>query len=101
MSSSDRMGEDLSLQVEALAETLEKRLLADGMLELPITSIQALMSALCKVYAASVENGEVEPPVAFRTGLGQTDAVVVCAGLLRATGMSAFELGFWQNATGR
>jgi hypothetical protein len=95
------MGEDLSLQVEALAETLEKRLLADGMLELPITSIQALMSALCKVYAASVENGEVEPPVAFRTGLGQTDAVVVCAGLLRATGMSAFELGFWQNATGR
>jgi hypothetical protein len=101
MSSSDRMGADLSRQVEALAETLEKRLVADGMLDLPITSVQALMSALCKVYAASVENGEVEPPVAFRTGLGQTDAVVVCAGLLRATGMSAFELGFWQNATGR
>ena len=101
MSSFDGSREELALRVEVLAETLEKRLVAEGTVDLPVTSLQALMSALCKVYAASVENGEVEPPVAFRTGLGQTDAVVVCAGLLRATGMSAFELGFWQNATGR
>jgi hypothetical protein len=87
--------------MESLAEILEKGLSEQGAVDLPLAAFQALMSALCKAYAASVESGEVEPPVAFRTGLGQTDAVVVCAGLLRATGMSAFELGFWQNATGR
>jgi len=40
-------------------------------------SLQQLMGSLCRLYALSVEHGEVEPPVTTRTGIGATDAMVV------------------------
>ena len=68
---------------------------------LALDDLQKLMAALCKAYAHAVELGEVEPPVASRTGISSTAAMIVAAGLLKASGMSAFELGFWQSWTGR
>lgn len=92
---------DLSPQARMLAAEIDRRLAADEGDILDLESLQKLMGSLCRLYALSVEHGEVEPPVATRTGIGATDAMVVSNGLLRAAGMSAFELGFWQSWTGR
>jgi hypothetical protein len=92
---------DISVAAKALANNLESRLTKGLDHELDLASFQALMSVLCRIYADSVELGEVEPPVLSRTGISATDAMAVSAGLLQAAGMSAFELGFWQSWTGR
>ncbi len=92
---------DLVADAKRLAEEIGRRLdRGEGQI-LDLESLQQLMGSLCRLYSLSVENGEVEPPVATRTGIGATDAMVVSNGLLRAAGMSAFELGFWQSWTGR
>jgi hypothetical protein len=92
---------DLVADAKRLAEEIGRRLDRGEGEILDLESLQQLMGSLCRLYSLSVENGEVEPPVATRTGIGATDAMVVSNGLLRAAGMSAFELGFWQNWTGR
>lgn len=92
---------DLVADAKRLAEEIGRRLDRGEGEILDLESLQQLMGSLCRLYSLSVENGEVEPPVATRTGIGATDAMVVSNGLLRAAGMSAFELGFWQSWTGR
>ena len=92
---------NISDAARVLAQELEIRLANGCDHELDLASFQALMSVLCRIYADSVELGEVEPPVCSRTGISATDAMTVSAGLLQAAGMSAFELGFWQSWTGR
>lgn len=92
---------DLAADARRLAERIVQRLDRGEDEILDLESLQQLMASLCRLYSLSVEHGEVEPPVATRTGIGATDAMVVSNGLLRAAGMSAFELGFWQSWTGR
>jgi hypothetical protein len=83
-----------------LAATIE-RCIADGRLDvLPAETLQALIAAACRLYAARREAGEQLAPVA-RNALTATDVMVTASGLLRTADLAAFELGMWQGWTGR
>ena len=64
-------------------------------------ALQALMAAVCRVYAAQVEAGEQFLPLPERGGVTATDVMVTASGLLRAANLAVFELGMWQSWTGR
>ena len=77
-----------------------ERGIADGRLDvLSAESLQKLIAAACRLYAARREAGEQLPPVA-RNSLTATDVMVTASGLLRAADLAAFELGMWQGWTG-
>ena len=78
-----------------------ERSVADGKLDtLPAETLQALIAAACRLYAARRGAGEQFPPVA-KNALAATDVMVTASGLLRAADLAAFELGMWQGWTGR
>ena len=78
-----------------------ERSIADGKLDtLPAETLQALIAAACRLYAARREAGEQFMPVAHNA-LAATDVMVTASGLLRAADLAAFELGMWQGWTGR
>jgi hypothetical protein len=64
-------------------------------------AMQALMGALCRVYAAQVENGAKYTPIAEGQVVSPTGVMVTASGLLRAANLAVFELGMWQSWTGR
>ena len=83
-----------------LAATIERGI-ADGKLDvLPADALQALIAAVCRLYAARREAGEQFAPVA-KNSISATDVMVTASGLLRAADLAAFELGMWQGWTGR
>jgi hypothetical protein len=78
-----------------------ERSIADGKLDtLPAETLQALIAAACRLYAARREAGEEFTPVA-KNALAATDVMVTASGLLRAADLATFELGMWQGWTGR
>jgi hypothetical protein len=78
-----------------------ERSVVDGKLDtLPAETLQALIAAACRLYAARREAGEQFTPVA-KNALAATDVMVTASGLLRAADLAAFELGMWQGWTGR
>ena len=64
-------------------------------------AMQTLMAALCRVYAAQVENGANYTPIAEGQIVSPTGVMVTASGLLRAANLAVFELGMWQSWTGR
>jgi hypothetical protein len=87
-------------ECKRVAAALE-RALADGKLDtVPAETLQALIAAACRLYAARREAGEQFMPVA-KKALTATDVMVTASGLLRAADLAAFELGMWQGWTGR
>jgi hypothetical protein len=89
-----------SAEAKRVAATLE-RSIVDGKLDLVATdALQALISAACRVYTARREAGEDLSPVAKNT-VSATDVMVTTSALLRAVDLAVFELGMWQNWTGR
>ena len=64
-------------------------------------AMQTLMGALCRVYAAQVENGSKYTPIAEGQVVSPTGVMVTASGLLRAANLAVFELGMWQSWTGR
>jgi hypothetical protein len=64
-------------------------------------AMQTLMGALCRVYAAQVENGSNYTPIAEGQIVSPTGVMVTASGLLRAANLAVFELGMWQSWTGR
>jgi len=87
-------------EAKRVAAAME-RSVADGKLDtLPAETLQALIAAACRLYAARREAGEEFTPVA-RNALAATDVMVAASGLLRAADLAAFELGMWQGWTGR
>ena len=64
-------------------------------------AMQKLMSALCRVYSAQVENGAKYTPIAEGQVVSPTGVMVTASGLLRAANLAVFELGMWQSWTGR
>ena len=64
-------------------------------------AMQTLMGALCRVYAAQVENGAKFTPIAEGQVVSPTGVMVTASGLLRAANLAVFELGMWQSWTGR
>ena len=64
-------------------------------------AMQTLMGALCRVYAAQVENGAKYTPIAEGQVVSPTGVMVTASGLLRAANLAVFELGMWQSWTGQ
>ncbi len=62
--------------------------------------MQAVIAAACRVYTARREAGEDIAPVA-KNSISATDVMVTASGLLQAADLAVFELGMWQNWTGR
>jgi hypothetical protein len=89
-----------AVECKRVAAALERNV-AEGKLDtLPAETLQALIAAACRLYAARREAGEQFTPVA-RNALAATDVMVTASGLLRAADLAAFELGMWQGWTGR
>lgn len=86
-----------SAEALKLAAMIEKAL-ADGELEkLQPHAQQALIGALCKLYAANTEAGNRYGILGQRTAVTATDVMVMCGALLKAVDLQVFELGMWQS----
>ncbi len=90
-----------SAQARALAAEIERATAGDRLDVLSTETAQALMAALCKLYAAQVEAGSKETPVAEGQVVSPTGIMLTASGLLRAANLAVFELGMWQSWTGR
>jgi hypothetical protein len=64
-------------------------------------AMQKLMAALCRVYAAQVENGATHTPIPEGQVVSPTGVMLTASGLLRAANLAVFELGMWQSWTGK
>ena len=64
-------------------------------------AMQSLMSALCRVYSAQVENGANYTPIPEGQVVSPTGVMLTASGMLRAANLAVFELGMWQSWTGR
>ena len=64
-------------------------------------AMQKLMTALCRVYAAQVENGATHTPIPEGQVVSPTGVMLTASGLLRAANLAVFELGMWQSWTGK
>jgi len=89
-----------SAEAKHVAATLD-RILADGNLDaISAEALQALIASACRLYRARREAGEEFAPVP-KNSISATDVMVTASGLLKATDLAVFELGMWQNWTGR
>ena len=64
-------------------------------------AMQALMGALCRVYAGQIDNGSTHTPIPEGQSVNPTAVMVTASGLLRAANLAVFELGMWQSWTGK
>jgi hypothetical protein len=95
-----RSGDGTSADAEHIAEVIERGI-ADGRLDVLTTdTLQALIAATCRVYAARRQAGEDFLPIP-PSSLTATDVMITASGLLQATNLAVFELGMWQGWTGR
>jgi hypothetical protein len=91
---------DASVDAKRLAAMLQ-RSIVDGNLDLVAAdALQAVIAAACRLYTARRETGETFAPVA-KNSISATDVMVTASGLLQAVDLAVFELGMWQNWTGR
>ena len=89
-----------SADAKHVAATLD-RILADGNLDvISAEALQALIASACRLYRARREAGEEFAPVP-KNSISATDVMVTASALLKATDLAVFELGMWQNWTGR
>jgi hypothetical protein len=89
-----------SAEAKQVAATLD-HILADGKLDaISAEALQALIASACRLYRARREAGEEFAPVP-KNSISATDVMVTASGLLKATDLAVFELGMWQNWTGR
>jgi hypothetical protein len=87
-------------EARQVAATLD-RILADGNLDaIAADALQVLIASACRLYRARREAGEEFAPVP-KNSISATDVMVTASGLLKATDLAVFELGMWQNWTGR
>jgi hypothetical protein len=91
---------ELSDQAIRLAREIERQF-AKNDDALSVEAMQALMSALCRVYSAQVENGAKFTPIPEGQVVSPTGVMLTASGLLRAANLAVFELGMWQSWTGR
>jgi hypothetical protein len=91
---------ELSKQAIQLAREIERQF-AKSEDALSVEAMQTLMSALCHVYSAQVENGAKFTPIPEGQVVSPTGVMLTASGLLRAANLAVFELGMWQSWTGR
>jgi hypothetical protein len=89
-----------SAQAKQLAATLERSIVDDKLDTVSAEALQKLMAAACRVYTARAQAGEQFTPVP-RNSISATDVMITASGLLRSADLAVFELGMWQNWTGR
>ncbi len=83
---------------EKLAADIQRALAEGDHGVLTPPTLQKLMTAACRLYAAQVEGGSETLPVGEVT---PTDIMITASGLMRAGNLAVFELGMWQSWTGR
>jgi len=91
----------LSAEARRLAAEIERALAAGRPEAVAGEAFQALMAALCRSYAAQVEQGAEVLPLKERGNVTSTDIMLMASGLLRSANLAVFELGMWQSWTGR
>jgi hypothetical protein len=90
----------ISADATRLAAALEHSIVEDKLDAISAEALQKLIAAACRLYRARREAGEDFWPVP-RNCLSATDVMVTASGLLKAADLAVFELGMWQNWTGR
>ena len=82
----------------ALAALIEASIDARELGKVQPHAQQALVAALCKLYAAHAEAGERFDILGQRAAtVAATDVMVMCGALLKAVDLQVFELGMWQS----
>jgi hypothetical protein len=89
-----------SAEAKRIAATLERSIVDDKLDTVSAEALQKLIAAVCRVYTARREAGEQFAPVQ-KNSITATDVMITASGLLKATDLAVFELGMWQNWTGR
>jgi hypothetical protein len=89
-----------SAEAKQLAATLERSIVDDKLDTVSAEALQKLIAAACRVYTARAQAGETFTPVP-RNSITATDVMITASGLLRSADLAVFELGMWQNWTGR
>ena len=89
-----------SADAKHLAAALERSVVDDKLDTVSAEALQKLMAAACRVYTARAQAGEQFTPVP-RHSISATDVMITASGLLRSADLAVFELGMWQNWTGR
>ncbi len=82
------------------ASLIEAKVAGGDLGALTPEAVQALMAALCKLYAANVDAGNKYPVVSSRMAITGTDSMILCGALLKAVDLQVFELGMWQSWSG-
>ncbi|HUI12925.1 MAG TPA: hypothetical protein VL048_05580 [Xanthobacteraceae bacterium] len=90
----------ISADATRLAAALEHSIVEDKLDTISAEALQKLMAAACRLYRARREAGEDFWPVP-RNSISATDVMVTASGLLKSADLAVFELGMWQNWTGR
>ena len=91
---------ELSAEAIRLAGEIERQFAKNDNV-LSVEAMQTLMTALCRVYSAQVENGAKFTPIPEGQVVSPTGVMLTASGLLRAANLAVFELGMWQSWTGR
>lgn len=82
----------------ALAALIEKAIDSGDLAKVQPHAQQALVAALCKLYAAHAEAGERFNILGQRAAtVAATDVMVMCGALLKSVDLQVFELGMWQS----
>jgi hypothetical protein len=89
-----------SAEAKRIAATLERSIVDDKLDTVSTEALQKLIAAVCRVYTARRQAGEQFAPVP-KNSITATDVMITASGLLKATDLAVFELGMWQNWTGR
>jgi hypothetical protein len=92
--------DNLSARAVAFAREIEQAF-AKTDDAISVEAMQALMGTLCRVYSTQIDNGAKHTPVKPGQSVSPTAIIHTASALLRAGNLSVYELGFWQNATGR
>ena len=91
---------EVSAQMLAAAASMETALAAGGLESLSNDSLQKLLAAAVKIYAAKREAGESFLPLTAAGRVTPTDIMVTSSQMLRSGNLQVFELGMWQSWTG-
>jgi hypothetical protein len=91
---------DASAETKRLAATLERSIVDDKLDTVSAEALQKLIAAACRLYTARAQAGEQFTPVP-RNSITATDVMITASGLLKSADLAVFELGMWQNWTGR
>ncbi len=84
-----------------LAAELQQAVAQDRLDAVSPGALQALIAALCRLYGAHIDAGQIFLPIGDRHSASNTEVMMMASGLLRAADLAVFELGMWQNMTGR